>query len=127
MVTPRRSITEGRWTRGFTVAFLAIAAAVLFIALPACSTKSTIIDVKDNQGIARKMTIKVDETKDQVFATVDGEPLTVSEKKPFPVKLGEHTQQIRAIYPGPVIVFGGSSCYFINNRWIAYPPGTPCP
>ena len=40
MVTPRRSITEKRWTRSFTVAFLAIAAAVLFIALPACSTEN---------------------------------------------------------------------------------------
>ncbi len=47
MVTPRRSITEKRWTRGFTVAFLAITAAVLFIALPACYPKTAIIDVTD--------------------------------------------------------------------------------
>ena len=32
MVTPRRSITEKRWLRSFTITFLAIAAAVLFIA-----------------------------------------------------------------------------------------------
>ena len=54
MVTPRRSITEGRWTRSITIAFLAIAAAVMFIALSGCGTrKTTIIDVKDN-GIQEK-------------------------------------------------------------------------
>jgi hypothetical protein len=127
MITPRRSVTEKRWTRGFTVAFLAMAAAVLFLALPACSTKSRIIDVKDNAGKVHKMTIMVDETNDQVSATVDGNALKVSEKIPFPVKLGEHSRNIGAIYPGPTIVFEGSSCVWVNNRWIGYPAGTVCP
>lgn len=127
MVTPRRPITEKRGTRGFTAAFLAIAAAVLFIALPACSPKTTIVDVKDNEGKVHKMTIKVDETNDNVSATVDGNALKVTEKIPLPVKLGEHSRTLGAIHPGPIIVFEGSSCVWVKNRWIAYPPGTPCP
>ena len=63
----------------------------------------------------------------EISATVDGIALTVSEKKPFPIILGEHSRIIGAINPGPVIVFEGSTCVFINNRWIAYPPGTTCP
>ena len=52
MVTPRRSVTERRWTRGFIVAFLAIAAAVLLTAQPVRGehVRTTIIDVKDNEG-----------------------------------------------------------------------------
>jgi ribosomal protein L14 len=127
-MTPRRSITEKRWTRGFTVAFLAFAAAVMFIALPACSSlKTTIVDVKDNAGNVHNMKIKVDEANDNVSATVDGIAMNVTKKIPFPVKLGDHSRSIGAIYPGPMIVFEGSSCVWVKNRWIAYPPGTPCP
>lgn len=127
MTTPRGSVTEKRWTRGFTVAFMAMAAAVLFIALPACGLKTTIVDVKDNKGMIHKMTIQIDETNDQVSATVDGNAMNVPEKKPFPVQLGEHSRSIAGIYPGPVIVFEGSSCVWVKNRWIGYPAGTVCP
>jgi hypothetical protein len=124
MATPRRSVTKGRWTRGFTVAFLAIAAAVLLTAQPVlANTWELSIDVKD-AGKVKKMVIKVDEAKDQVSATVDGKPVKVSDKIPFPVKLGEHSRKIGAIYPGPTIVFEGSSCVYIKGHWIGTPP---CP
>jgi len=135
MVTPRRSITKGRWIRGFIVAFLASTAAILLTAKPViASDKATAkpvianvwelsFNVKDGKEV-KKMVIKVDEAKDQVSATVDGEPVKVSEKIPFPVKLGDHSRILGAIYPGPVIVFEGSYCVWVKNRWIGPPP---CP
>jgi len=91
------------------------------------NTWELIIDVKADAGKEKKMTIRVDEAKDLVSATVDGKPLKVSDKIPFPVPLGKHTGKIAAIYPGPTIVFEGSTCVFIKNRWVGYPPGTVCP
>jgi len=109
-----------------------MAAAVMFLALTACSSlKTTIVDVKDNEGKVHKMKIKVDEANDNVSATVDGIAMDVTGKIPFPVKLGDHSRSIGGIYPGPMIVFEGSSCtcypYGGGLRCIAYPPGTPCP
>jgi len=135
MVTPRRSITKWRWTRCFIVAFLASSAAILLTAKPVlASDKATAkpvianvwelsFNVKDGKEV-KKMVIKVDEAKDHVSATVDGEPVNVPGKTPFPVKLGEHTRILGAIYPGPVIVFEGSYCVWVKDRWIGTPP---CP
>jgi len=128
MVTSRRSVTKGRWTRSFIVAFLAITAAVLFTAKPViANTWELSIDLKNDAGKANKLMIRVDEAKDQVSATVDGKPVKVSDKIPYPVKLGDHSRKIGAIYPGPTIVFEGSYCIFIKNRWISVPAGYPCP
>ena len=136
MVTPRRSVKKGRWTRSFIVAFLAITAAVLFTANPVIAsdmaTAKPVIanvwelsfNVNDDGGKVRKMSIRVDETNDKVSATVDGKPMNVPDKIPFPVKLGEHSRKIVAIYPGPTIVFEGSYCVYIKDRWIGTPP---CP
>lgn len=125
MVTPRRSVAEARWTRGFIVAFLAMTAAVMLAAQPVLAEEwELMFDVKDG---GKKMRIKYDETKDKVTATMDGKELKVSEKVPFPIVLGKHTGKIAAIYPGPAIVFEGSTCVLIKNRWIGYPPGTVCP
>lgn len=125
MVTPRRSVAEVRWTRGFIVAFLAMTAAVMLAAQPVLAEEwELMFDVKDG---GKKMRIKYDETKDKVTATMDGKELKVSEKVPFPIVLGRHTGKIAAIYPGPAIVFEGSTCVLIKNRWIGYPPGTVCP
>ena len=124
---PRRSITEKRWTRGFLVAFLAITAAILLIAQPiAVNADKLAIDVKDGDK-AKKMEIVHDSALENVVATVDGKELKVSNRQSFPIVLGPHTQKIVAIYPGPVIVFEGSTCVLIGKRWIAYPPGTICP
>lgn len=125
---PRRSITENRWTRGFTVAFLAMAAAVMFIALAACSPKTAIIDVKDEKNNPKKMMITYDRNMENISATVDGKNIEVSKPHKFPIELGEHTRRIVGIHQGPVIVFEGSTCVLIgDNRWIGYPAGTPCP
>ena len=126
MATPRRSIAEGRWTRSFTIAFLAMTAAVMFIALPGCYPKTAIIDVKDAKNNPKKMLITYDRNMENISATVDGEALKVT-KKNLPVKLGDHSRILGAIYPGPMIVFEGSSCVYFNHHWIGYPPGTPCP
>jgi hypothetical protein len=128
---PRRSITEKRWIRGLIVAFLAITAAILLIAQPvavnAAGGDRLVIDAKDGDKV-KKMEIWHDSDMANVTAIVDGKKLNVSDKKPFPIILGPHTQKIVAIYPGPVIVFEGSTCICLpGNRWIAYPPGTPCP
>ena len=150
MATPRRSVKKVRWTRGFIVAFLAFTAAILLTAKPVIASEMVtakpgmandmmtakpgmanawglIIDVKDDGGKVNKMTIRVNETIDKVSATMDGKELKVSDKVPFPIVLGKHTGKIAAIYPGPTIVFEGSTCVLIRNRWISYPPGTVCP
>ena len=124
---PRRSITEKRWIRGFTVAFLAITAAILLAAQPvAMAADRLVIDVKDGDKV-KKMEIWHDSDMSNVTAIVDGKPMNVSDRKPFPIVLGPHTQKIVAIHPGPVIVFEGSTCVLIGYRWIGYPPGTVCP
>jgi hypothetical protein len=126
-MTPRRSITERRWTRGFIVAFLAITATIMVIAQPvAVNAERLVIDVKDGNKV-EKMELWYDSGMTNVTAIVDGKALKVSDPKPFPIILGPHTQKIVAIYPGPVIVFEGSSCTWLGGRWIAYPVGTPCP
>ncbi|HLN90455.1 MAG TPA: hypothetical protein VK429_01190 [Patescibacteria group bacterium] len=91
------------WIRVLIVAFVAIAAAILWIAQPDVAT-------------AAKME-----------AAVDGQNLEVSERILFPITPGEQTQKIAAIDPGPVIVFEGSWCALVGGRWIAYPPDTVCP
>lgn len=126
-MTPRRSIAEKRWIRGFTVAFLAITATILLIAQPvAMAADRLVIDVKDGDKV-KKMEIWHDSDMSNVTAIVDGKPMNVSDRKPFPIVLGPHTQKIVAIHPGPVIVFEGSNCIWLGGKWIAYPPGTPCP
>lgn len=127
MVTPRRPITEKRWTRGFTAAYLASTAAVLFIVLPACYPKTAIIDVTDKANNKKQMLITYDRNMENISATVDGKNIEVFGPHKFPIVLGEHTKKIVGIYPGPIIVFEGSSCVWVKNRWIGYPPGTPCP
>ena len=127
MVTPRRSVTKVRWIRGFIVAFLAITAAIMFTAQPvAMAAERLVVDVKDGDKV-KKMEIWHDSDMTNVVAIVDGKALKVSDKQDFPIKLGEHTKRIVAIHPGPVIVFEGSWCALVGGRWIAYPPGTPCP
>jgi hypothetical protein len=127
MVTPRRSVTKVRGIRGFIVAFLTIAAAILLIARPiAVNAEKLSIDVKEGDK-ARKMEIVHDSDHENVVATVDGKEVKVSNKQTFPIILGPHTQKIVAIHPGPVIVFEGSTCVLIGRKWIAYPPGTICP
>jgi len=126
-MTPRRSNTEKRWIRGFIVAFLAITATILLIAQPvAMAADRLVVDVKDGDKV-KKMEIWYDSDMANVTAIVDGKPLNVSDRKPFPIVLGPHTQKIVAIHPGPVIVFEGSTCIWLGTRWIAYPPGTVCP
>jgi hypothetical protein len=128
MVTPRRSVKKVRWIRGFIVAFLAFTAAILLTAKPVMANAwGLIIDVKEDGGKVKIMTIRVNETTDKVSATMEGKELKVSDKVPFPIVLGKHTGKIAAIYPGPTIVFEGSTCVLIRNRWISYPPGTVCP
>jgi hypothetical protein len=127
MVTSRRSVTKGRWSRGFIVAFLASTAAVMFIALSGCYPKTAIIDVKDEKNNPKKMMITYDRNMKNISATVDGKNIEVSKPHEFPIVLGGHTKRIVGIYPGPMIVFEGSSCIWFNNRWIGYPPGTVCP
>jgi hypothetical protein len=139
MVTPRRSVKKVRWIRGFIVAFLAFTAAILLTAKPVIASDMVtakpgmanawglIIDVKEDGGKVKIMTIRVNETTDKVSATMEGKELKVSDKVPFPIVLGKHTGKIAAIYPGPTIVFEGSTCVLIRNRWISYPPGTVCP
>jgi len=124
MVTTRRTVRGKGWIRGFIVAFLAIAAAVLLTAQPVKAYASELnFDVKD-EGKVKKMSIKVDDAKGSVSATVDGKPVKVNDPLPFPIVLGKNCRKIQAIYPGPVIVFEGSYCVFYNNRWIGTPP---CP
>jgi hypothetical protein len=125
---PRRSIKEKRWIRGFIGASLAITAAIMLIAQPvAVNADKLVIDAKDGDKVKR-MEIWHENNMQDVVAIVDGQTLKVSDKKPFPIKLGPHTQKIVAILPGPVIVFEGSTCICLpGNRWIAYPPGTSCP
>jgi hypothetical protein len=126
-VTPRRSITEKRAIRGFIVAFLAVTAAFLLIAQPvAMAADRLVIDVKDGDK-TKKMEIWHDSDMTNVVAIVDGKKVDVSDRKPFPIVLGPHTQKIVAIHPGPVIVFEGSTCVWLGGKWIAYPPGTVCP
>ena len=127
MVTSRRSVTKGRWTRSFIVAFLASTAAVMFIALSGCYPKTAIIDVKDKENNKKQMLITYDRNMENISATVDGKNIVVGKPHEFPIELKEHTRRIVAIHPGPVIVFEGSYCIWVKNRWIAYPPGTPCP
>jgi hypothetical protein len=100
----------------------------MFIALSGCYPKTAIIDVKDNENNKKQMLITYDRTMENISATVDGKELRVTDKIPFPIEVGgKHTRRIGAIYPGPVIVFEGSTCVLIKNRWIGYPPGTVCP
>ena len=129
MITSRRSITEKRWIRSFTVAFLAMAAAVMFISLSACSSRTAIIDVKDEMNNPKKMMITYDRNMENVSATVDGKNIEVSRSHKFPIDLGEHTKKIVEIHHGPLIVFSGSPsrCVLVGTKWIGYPPGTPCP
>jgi hypothetical protein len=123
----RRSITEKRWTRGFIITFLAITATILLIAQPvAMAADRLVVNVKDGDKV-KQMEIWHDSDMTNVIAIVDGQPLKVSDRKPFPIVLGPHTQKIVGIYPGPVIVFEGTNCVWIGGRWIPYPPGTPCP
>ena len=131
LLMPRRSNTEKRWTRGFLVAFLAITAAIMFIAQPVAmaageGAKRLVVDVKDGDKV-KQMEIWHDSDMTNVVAIVDGQALKVSDKQVFPIKLGEHTKRIVAIHPGPVIVFEGSWCALIGGRWIAYPPDSVCP
>jgi hypothetical protein len=128
-MTPRRSITEKRWIRGFTVAFLAITAAILLIAQSEAmaAAERLVIDVKDGDQV-KKVEIWHDSDLTNVVVIIDGQVLKPSDRKPFPIELGPHTKRIVGIYPGPVIVFDGSpNCYLINNKWYSYPPGSVCP
>jgi hypothetical protein len=86
-----------------------------------------VIDVKDGDKV-KKLEIVHDSSMENVVATVDGrEELKVSKRQPFPIELGPHTKRIVGIYPGPIIVFEGSTCVLIGGKWIGYPPGTVCP
>jgi hypothetical protein len=126
-VTPRKSNTGKGEIRGFIVSFLAITAAILLFAQTvAVAADRLVVDVKDGDKV-KKMEIWHDSDMTNVIAIVDGKPLNVSDRKPFPIILGPHTQKIVAIHPGPVIVFEGSTCIWLGGKWIAYPPGTPCP
>lgn len=127
-MTPRRSITEKRWPRGFIVAFLAITAAVLLTAHPiVANAAEQEISFKEEDGTLRTVKVKYDDWMRNISATVDGKPLKVSNEQPYPIVLGRNTQKIVGIY-GPVVVFeGNSKCYLIGGRWIGYPPGTVCP
>ena len=127
---PRRSIKEKRWIRGFIVASLAITAAIMLIAQPvavnAGGVGRLVIDAKDGDKV-KKMEIWHESDMANVAAIVDGQTLKVTEKS-LPIELGPHLRKIVGIYPGPVIVFEGSTCVWIPpNRWIGYPPGTRCP
>jgi hypothetical protein len=128
MATQRRSVTKGRWTRSFIVAFLAIAAAVLLIAQPVvvnAAEQEIIVKEKD----VTQMTVKItyDDWMRNVSATVDGKPLKVSTEQPYPIVLGKNSQKIVGIY-GPVIVFEGNSrCFLIAGHWVGIPAGTVCP
>jgi hypothetical protein len=106
-----------------------MAAAVMFIALPACSPRTAIIDVKDEMNNPKKMMITYDRKMENISATVDGKNIEVSKPQKFPIELGEHTRKIVEIHHGPLIVFAGSPtrCILVGGKWIAYPPGTPCP
>jgi hypothetical protein len=134
-MTPRRPITEKRWNRGFIVMFLAITAAIMLTALPACqhaARNELVVGVKDEMKNPKKMMIRYDRNLDNVTATVDGKNIEISPHRPFPVTLGEHSRKIAGIYRGPFIVFEGSPecvCYpsYLGLRCIPYPPGTPCP
>jgi hypothetical protein len=134
-MTPRRSITEKRWIRGFIVASLAITAAIMLTALPACqhaARNELVVGVKDDMNISKSMKITYDRKLDNVIATVDGKKIEISPPHPFPVTLGAHSKKIVGIYTGPFIVFEGSdgcTCYPTSYglRCIPYPPGTPCP
>ena len=128
MITPRRSVTEKRWTRGFIVAFLASTAAVLLTAQPIVANAAE-IDVK-HDGKVKKMVIEYNPATDNVVATVDGAKHKVTKKFDYPILLGKNTQKIVRIYPGeaPIIVFeGNSSCVLIRGHWIGYPASTVCP
>lgn len=127
-MTPRRSITEKRRPRGFIVPFPAITAIIMLIAQPvAVNAERLVIDVKDGAKV-RKLEIVYDSTMENVVATVDGkEELNVSKRQPYPIELGPHTKRIVGIYPGPIIVFEGSTCVLVGGKWIGYPPGTICP
>ncbi len=116
---------------GFIVAFLAITAAVMFVAQPvAVNAERLVIDVKDG-GKVEKMELWYDSGMSNVSAIVDGKAMKISDLKPFPIELGSHARKIAAILPGPVIVFEGSTCtcYPVPGglRCIAYPVGTVCP
>lgn len=126
-MTPRRSITEKKAIRCFIVAFIGITASIMLIAQPAAmAADRLVIDVKDGDKV-KKMEIWHDSEMTNVVAIVDGRKVDVSDRKPFPIVLGEHTRRIVAIHPGPVIVFEGSTCVWLGGKWIAYPPGTVCP
>ena len=130
-MTPRRSTPEKRWIRCFIAAFLAIAAAILFVAQPvAVNAERLVIDVKDGSKV-EKMELWYEPGMANVSAIVDGKALKISDLKPFPIELGPHARRIVAIHPGPVIVFEGSTCtcYPVPGglRCIAYPVGTVCP
>jgi hypothetical protein len=92
---PRRSSTENRWNRGFTVAFLAMAAAVMIIALAACSPKTAIIDVKDEKNNPKKMMITYDRNMENISATVDGKNIEVSKATQIPHRTGRTHEKNR--------------------------------
>ena len=129
MVTPKSSVTKGRWIRCFIVAFLAFTAAILLIAQPVVvNAAEQEIIVKENDGTQMTVKIKYDDWMRNISATVDGKPLPVSkEQQPYPIVLGKHSQKIVGIY-GPVIVFEGTpKCFLIGGHWIGVPAGTVCP
>lgn len=131
MTTPRGSVTEKRWTRGFTVAFMAMAAAVLFIAQPvAVSAEKLEIDVKGTDGKVKKIKILYDSTLQNVVATVDNNEAETLPVQQYPIEI-KQGKRIQGIFSGPFIVFEGSTCicYPVAGglRCVAYPPGTKCP
>ncbi|MDD5763153.1 MAG: hypothetical protein PHP88_11690 [bacterium] len=126
-MTPRRSITEKRWTRGFIVAFLGITTTIMVIARPVVANAEKITLVLDD---GKKMEIEYDSSLVNVSANVEGKKLDVSKQASYPIELGKNTRKIVGIYPGPVpvIIFeGNSNCYLIGGRWIGFPAGTVCP
>jgi hypothetical protein len=118
-----------RWLGGFTVTFLAIAAAVLLTAQPivANAAEQEIPIMKDGKPIT-VVKVKYDDWMRNISATADGKPLGVDNtEQNYPIVLRHNTQKIVGVY-GPVIVFEGNSyCILIGGRWIGYPPGTKCP
>ena len=125
------------------IAFVAVSVAILWIAQPVVARAekkdvSVKVAVKDEKDTPKTLTIsysyddkKPDTLKNaKIGATLDSGPQPASGNPvSLPVRLGSHTKNLVAVYPGPIpiIVFDGSgSCVWVRDHWV-HPPGVTCP
>jgi hypothetical protein len=116
MLRPKGMVTGKGWSGVFFVTLLAIAAVILLIAQPVVAVEKPVeFDVKGLDGKVKKIKISYDSPVDNVVVTEDNVALK-SQILMFPIEL-KHVKRIVGIFPGPFIVFDGSTC-------VCYPYGS---